>query len=138
MAEHSMMPQFASERPDEEDKNELISFTEKIKAKLDSNTLNDDIDVPGKKTYVKSPNLPIKIKTNKDCVKCGICAKSCPVKAISFENPSCTDKKKCITCMRCVSICPKKARSLPPVLLSIVGTVGKSQFKGRKENTLYL
>ncbi len=58
--------------------------------------------------------------------------------AISFENPTYTDKSKCITCMRCVSECPKKARSLSPVLLSIVSSVAKSQFKGRKENTLFL
>lgn len=82
---------------------------------------------------MKFPNLPIKIKTNQTCVKCGVCVKAFPVKAISFYNPSCTDKSKCITYMRCVAVCPKRARNLLPVLLSIVGTISKIQFKGRKE-----
>lgn len=138
VAEHSMMPQFATNRPDNEDKEELISFAQKIKERLDNNTLSETVEVPGKTPYVKSPKLPLKIKTNKDCVKCGKCAKNCPVGAISFDNPTCTDKSKCITCMRCISECPKKARSLPSVLIFIVSSVAKSQFKGRKGNTLYL
>ena len=138
VAEHSMMPQFATNRPDDEDKKELIGFARKIKEKLDSNTLSETINVPGKMPYAKSPNLPIKMKVNKDCIKCGKCAKVCPVSAIPFDNPSCTDKSKCITCMRCISVCPKNARSLPPVLLSIVSTVAKSQFKERKGNSLFL
>lgn len=138
VAEHSMMPQFATNRPDNEDIEELIGFAQKIKERLDNNTLSESVEVPGKTPYVKSPNLPLKIKTNKDCVKCGKCAKNCPVGAISFDNPTCTDKSKCITCMRCISQCPKKARSLPPALISIVSTVAKGQFKGRKGNTLYL
>lgn len=138
VAEHSMMPQFATNRPDDEDRKELISFARKIKEKIDNNTLSESVDVPGKIPYVKSPNLPLKIKVNKDCVKCGKCAKICPVNAISFNNPTCTDKSKCITCMRCISECPKRARALPPVLVSVVSTIAKSQFKGRKGNILFL
>ena len=138
VAEHSMMPQFAANRPDDEDRNELISFARKIKEKIDNNTLSESVDVPGKIPYVKSPNLPLKIKVNKDCVKCGKCAKICPVGAISFDNPTCTDKRQCITCMRCISECPKRARALSRVLISVVSTVAKSQFKGRKGNFLFL
>ena len=107
VAEHSMMPKFATNRPDDEDRKELISFAQKI-------------------------------KVNKDCVKCGKCAKICPVNAISFDNPTCTDKSKCITCMRCISECPQNARTLPPSLISFVSVAMKSKFKGRKENTLYI
>lgn len=43
--------------------------------------------------------MTLKIKGNEDCIKCGVCAKNCPVCAIDIENPSLTDNKKCITCM---------------------------------------
>lgn len=61
---HSMMPQFATNRLDDEDRKELISFARKIKEKIDNNTLSESVDVPGKIPYVKSPNLPLKIKVN--------------------------------------------------------------------------
>lgn len=66
------------------------------------------------------------------------CAKNCPVGAISFDDPTCTDKSKCITYMRCIAECPKKAKCLPSVLVSVVSTVAKSQFKGRKANFAFL
>ena len=64
------------------------------------------------------------------------CAKNCPVGAISFDDPTCTDKSKCITYMRCIAECPKKAKCLPSVLVSVVSTVAKSQNENRfKKNT---
>lgn len=61
VAEHSIMPQFGADRPDDKDKNELISFAKQIKERLENNTLSENINVSGKMPYVKSSNLPIKI-----------------------------------------------------------------------------
>ncbi len=47
---------------------------------------------------------------NNKCSKCGICAKICPVGAISYSQegfPIITDK--CIICVRCVNYCPSNA-----------------------------
>lgn len=42
------------------------------------------------------------------CVKCGLCAKLCPVENIELdEYPEYKDA--CVICMRCVSFCPKQA-----------------------------
>ena len=79
--------------------------------------------------------MTLKIKGNEDCIKCGVCAKNCPVCAIDIENPSVTDNKKCITCMRCIENCPKKARSLPKGIMKVVSFAMKSKFSQRK---LYL
>ena len=48
----------------------------------------------------------------KKCIKCGLCAKKCPVKAIELHPYPEIDKKKCIRCFCCMEICPKDALSL--------------------------
>lgn len=138
VAEHSMMPQFGANRPDDKDKEELKKFAMQIKEKLEKNTLSESINVPGKTPYVKASNMPLKIHVNKNCIKCGKCARRCPVGAIPLDNPNTTDSKKCITCMRCIDECPQKARSLPSVTMSIISNAMKSKFEGRKENNLYI
>lgn len=138
VAEHSMMPQYGSNRPDKQDEDELKDFAKKVMEGLENNTLSESIDVPGKFPYVKASSMPLKIEVNNNCIKCGKCARRCPVGAISLEEPNTTDTKKCITCMRCIEECPQKARSLPPKLMSVVSFSMKSKFKGRKENKLYI
>ncbi len=138
VAEHSMFPQFGNGRPNNNDKSELIKYAKQIKKSLEEDTLPKSVNVPGKHPYIKTPNLSLKIEVNKNCIKCGKCAKECPVSAIPFDNPNCTDRKKCITCMRCISICPQKARSLPPALVSSAGVVMKSKLGGYKQNVLYI
>ena len=51
------------------------------------------------------------IQVSDECMGCGNCAESCPVGAISFEDPKMTNGEACISCMRCVEICPQSARS---------------------------
>lgn len=138
VAEHSMMPQFAHNRPDDNDKEELKKFATQIKEKLENNTLPETIEVPGKEPYVKASNMPLKIKVNNNCIKCGKCARRCPVGAIPLDKPNTTDSKKCITCMRCIEECPQKARSLPTAVMSAVSVAMKNKFEGRKENILYM
>jgi len=47
------------------------------------------------------------------CKSCGICARQCPVKAISGEKkvPYVIDQNKCIKCGVCMEKCPFKAIS---------------------------
>lgn len=137
VAEHSMMPQYASGRPDEIDIKQLKGYAKQIQEKLENNELSESVKVPGKRPYIKSANMPLKIKVNNDCNKCGICAKNCPVHAIDIENLKITDNKKCITCMRCIEICPKKARSLPKGIMKVTGLAMKSKLSKRKESFIY-
>jgi ferredoxin len=51
--------------------------------------------------------LPFKVDNGK-CVRCGLCARMCPVRNIEMtEYPAFRDG--CVLCMRCVSFCPSGA-----------------------------
>ena len=136
-AEHSIMRQFGAGRPDAKDRDELLSFAEKIKAHLNKAEFSD-LAVPGKKPYVAYSGVPMKPSASRKCTGCGACAAVCPVGAIPKDAPGKTDKTKCISCMRCVSICPEHARGLNPILASVGALAMKKALSGRKNNELYL
>jgi uncharacterized protein (DUF362 family) len=46
------------------------------------------------------------------CIKCCICAKHCPAKAISMKPYPVVDPKKCIRCFCCIEVCPHQAIGL--------------------------
>jgi uncharacterized protein (DUF362 family) len=48
----------------------------------------------------------------KNCVKCGVCASVCPVKAIKLEPYPLVDYEKCINCYCCHETCPHSAMDL--------------------------
>lgn len=49
-----------------------------------------------------------KIYMNENCVKCGMCANSCPSGCINYKEKF-VDNETCIKCLKCLSVCPKKA-----------------------------
>ena len=77
-------------------------------------------------------------KPDKDCVKCGLCAKKCPVQAIDKNDSKKVDSKACISCMRCVSVCPHSARKVNGVMLAAAGAMLKKACSQRKECELYI
>lgn len=114
VAEHSIMRQFATGRPDPGDLAELSRFAKEIRRCLEEGRIPDDLAVPGNDPFREYSGIPIKPSAKKNCTNCGLCAKQCPVQAIPAAAPSKTDHKTCISCMRCVSICPIHARSINP------------------------
>ncbi|NLO11254.1 MAG: DUF362 domain-containing protein [Candidatus Cloacimonetes bacterium] len=55
--------------------------------------------------YYKQPVI------SEDCKRCGICVRSCPVKAIAWQEDGFPkiDEKECIRCMCCHELCPHHA-----------------------------
>lgn len=139
VAEHSIVHQYATGRPDNEDIKTLQSFSAKIIEKfkiIDSS--EESITVPGNSDYKKAGAGGVVPKAGKECVSCKMCAEKCPVGAIDINNPKTTDSKKCISCMRCVSICPKNARRVNGVMVKIAGLAIKKACSVKKENELFL
>ncbi len=132
VAEHSIMPQYAANRPDASDEKQLIRFANQISGKDE-----EVASIPGNRPYKKSGGGGLIPKVTKNCIKCGLCAEKCPVQAINLETLV-ADSKKCISCMRCVKKCPHGARKVNGAMVSVAAMAIKKACSVRKENELFL
>lgn len=133
VAEHSIMPQYASGRPDASDKKQIEAFADQIAAGSAAAVRS----IPGKRPYKKAGGAGLVPKPGKDCVKCGVCAKGCPVRAIDPVRFK-ADPKKCMACMRCVKKCPHHARKINDVMVSAAALAIRKACLVRKENELFV
>ena len=138
VAEHSIFRQFATGRPDEKDKAELIEMAGKIQKRLSEDFTGPLVLEGSHGTYKVFGGSPLKPYGNETCSGCGLCARKCPVAAIDVQNPKETDPEKCISCMRCISICPKGARVVDPILLATISERISPHLDGRKDNHIFL
>lgn len=132
VAEHSIMPQYAAGRPDISDIKQLENFADQIAADT-----ADTSAIPGNRPYKKAGRVGLVPKAGKDCTKCGVCAKNCPVQAVDPIKFT-ADSKKCISCMRCVKQCPEHARKVSSAMVSAASIALKKVCSVRKENELFL
>ena len=137
VAEHSIMRQYGTGRPDAKDAEELRRFGGEIRQHLESADL-PLVTVPGNRPYRKFDGLPLHPVSGKDCVTCNSCVRECPVGAIPMDHPEAVDAKRCIACMRCVMVCPQQTRRVNPILLAAASAQMKKVLSGRKENQLFL
>lgn len=132
VAEHSIMPQYATSRPDASDIKQLEQFADRIAERGEAT-----VSIPGNRPYKKAGGAGLVPKPTKDCVKCGLCAQKCPVQAIDPVSFT-ADSKKCIACMRCVKQCPHHARKVNGVMVAVAAMAIKKACSARKENELFL
>ena len=135
IAEHSMIREIASGRPDDEDRKRLISFKEIIDERLKGEETLES--VPGARPY-KSIGTFLKPHATESCIRCGQCYKSCPIGAIDEMRPNLTDESKCIGCARGIAICPEKAREYDKEAFKSTKERITRLAEGRKEAELFL
>lgn len=137
VAEHSILHQYASGRPDREDERQLKSFAKEILEKFKAGKLDGEPKIPGSRPYRKAGGAGLVPKAGKNCSGCGLCAESCPAGAILKEDVKATDPKKCISCMRCVVKCPQSARKVNGALAAAAALALKKACSERKEAELF-
>lgn len=138
VAEHSIMHQYATGRPDRTDTQNLKQMGAKIAEKLAQGNMDEPSGIPGSRPYKNAGGTGLVPKAASACVSCGLCAEACPAGAIDKGDPKSVDAKKCISCMRCVAKCPHKARKLNGMMVSAAALAMKKVCSVRKECELYL
>ncbi len=138
IAEHAIMHQYASGRPDQEDRKVLNGFAREIGEKLSRSGDPVGLSLPGNRPYKKMGNVGLVPKGSNQCTQCGLCAETCPAQAISKELLKQTDGKRCISCMRCVVNCPQSARKVNGALVATAALAMKKVCSVRKDNELFL
>ena len=132
VAQHSIIPQYAADRPDASDEKQLIQFARQIADRTEAVSC-----IPGNRPYKKAGGGGLVPKPSRDCVKCGVCAKNCPVQAIDPATLA-ADPRKCISCMRCVKQCSHDAKKVNGAMVSIAALAIKKACSIRKDNELIL
>lgn len=138
IAEHSIMHQYASGRPDQEDQNVLKGFAQEIGEKLSRPDDPAGLSLPGNRPYKKMGSVGLVPKGSNKCTQCGLCAETCPAQAISKESLKQTDGNRCISCMRCVVDCPQSARKVNGAMVAAAALAMKKVCSMRKDNELFL
>lgn len=142
IAQHSIFPKLAENRPDERDMLKISAFAKRCLETLATIGSTDSLPtlyVKGNRPYKAIKRVPLQPKGSKrGCNNCGICSEVCPTGAIGKDSPSRTDKTKCISCGRCVAVCPHGIRHFGGLLYAMAGKKLMTDNARRKEPDWFL
>jgi len=103
IAQHSLFPLVAKNRPDSSDWLKIEHWAKEQR--------NRPLQHTDEGTYRERGKISFKPEGTEQCNNCGLCAAICPAKAIDIREPRKTDKEKCISCTACIHVCPVHARA---------------------------
>ena len=135
VAEHSIVRSIAAGRPDGSDEALCRQFAADVMAQADDAV---PVQVPGNTPYKEIKPSAFHPAARENCVRCGACARQCPVGAIPLDDPSQTNHDLCINCMRCVEICPVNSRALPDAFLTMITQMLNEHAAGYKKPVVFM
>ena len=141
VTEHSIFREFASGRPDAEDRRQLHEFAAQIQKaleKIEDICSGVTLSLPGNRPYKEYKGVPLKPSSGKQCNGCKVCIRECPVGAIALDNPAKVDNDLCISCMRCVYVCPQHSRTAAGLMYNVAQKKLKKACTEAKENEIFL
>lgn len=136
IAEHSIMHQFATGRPNEIDSERLAEMAAVIRRALDEGRAVEAPAIPGNRPYLKAKAIPLAPAYAGSCSRCGRCAADCPTAVIDADTLK-ADKERCIACMRCVVECPDDARKVNSLMVKAASMAIKKEAEKPKESELF-
>lgn len=117
VAQHCLNPDMGRGRPDASDLAVMKRFGSALRAKADGLAGSmPPLSVPGAfpyKEYKPTPFAP-ELLDAETCIRCGLCARTCPVRIIDSETYAVTEPERCLFCFGCVRICPVAVRGRVP------------------------
>lgn len=115
LAEHSIFPNVAAGRPDEQDKAAMAEFAVQCRRILAEGNPEQyhELAVPGTPGYDPHAFKGGSMQPSGDdsCIGCGACVEICPKKAVDAANPRETKAGLCMSCGACIRVCPTGARN---------------------------
>jgi len=136
--EHSIVPEIAQGRIDEEDSAKLLTMAVAVREYIAEKNGFNFAKLKGNDTYRELKNMELIPSVAGKCIDCGVCAINCPVGAIPLDDTKETDETRCISCMRCVTYCPAKARIMPKAKISAIASKLKKDCEERKEIEIFI
>ena len=141
VAQHSIFPTVAQDRPDESDMKLVRKFADDCQQVLRGIDQLADIThlkVEGNRPYRDTKPVPLHPKCNRGkCKTCLACARQCLTGAIPDSAPYKTDADKCIACGRCTVVCQQGARRFGGLLYNVAELKLRKAFATRKEPEVF-
>lgn len=126
-------------RPDKKDDTSNFAFGNKVKEKVAKQDYSV-VQVPGNRPYKEAMGKGHFIPTTKHelCTACKLCAKLCPMQAISYDDFTKEEDKICISCFRCIQVCCKHAKVMEGKEYQEFADMLTKKLADPKENLYYI